>query len=88
MTAIYSRRVSFTIDLDLAKGSKEAHAVTVERIARRILRETEQVMIDKGYKVQGATITTLLHTVRHKTIYSLPHLLAKRAKATALKKVG
>lgn len=77
------RRITLQIDIDLAKHSKEAHAVTIEKIAKAVAAHAVELIEDKGYSIRRASATTTMHYVRH----VLPVVLRK-PKVTRLKKVG
>ena len=78
-----TRRISIIIDMDLAKGSKEAHAVTIKRIADLIGSETVELVKSKGYRVDSAQVRTVMHYVRHEMSTMLVKKVVRR-----LKKVG
>lgn len=59
------RRISFLVEIDLTKGSKEAHAVTIEKIANRIAEFAVQQMEGKNYDIRRAVVSTEMHYVRH-----------------------
>lgn len=81
--AASNRQVVFTVVIDLAKGSKEAHMVTVERIGKELGATAMTLMNDKGYAVKAANVTTLLHYVRH----NKTTVLKAVRKATTLRRV-
>jgi hypothetical protein len=60
-----SRRVTITLDIDLAKYSKEAHMVTVQKIADALGAHAVSLFEDTGYKVHSASASTMMHYVRH-----------------------
>jgi len=59
------RRITIQIDIDLQKNSKEAHAVTIDRMANRIGVYVDQMFVDWYYKPRRVTVTTTMHYVRH-----------------------
>lgn len=59
------RRISFLIDIDLSKGSKEAHAVTIEKIAHKLGGVAVDLMEAHNYDIRRAVTTTEIHYVRH-----------------------
>lgn len=59
------RRATITVDIDLTKGSKEAHMVTVQRIADACGAEIVSAFEERGYSVRRASVNTTLHYVRH-----------------------
>lgn len=65
------RRIDFLVSIDLAKGSKEAHAVTIDKIAEQVGKFATERMETYGYGVRRATSTTTLHYVRH----TLTHII-------------
>jgi hypothetical protein len=79
---IYSRRVTMLIEMDLPRGSKEAHEVTVRKIARQVGTFATGLMEDNGYTVRQSNVVLTLHTVRHVT-----KLQIKNAKKILLKAV-
>lgn len=60
-----ARRATITVAIDLARGSKEAHMVTIEKIAQQLGQEVTAAFEAKGYTVAKATVNTVLHYVRH-----------------------
>lgn len=59
------RRVSFLVDIDLSRYSKEAHASTMEKLGREIGKFATDLMKEKGYTVRQSKATVTLHYVRH-----------------------
>lgn len=59
------RRATIVLDIDLAKYSKEAHMVTVEKIAHDLGAIAVKAFEDRGYTVRRASVNTMLHYVRH-----------------------
>lgn len=59
------RRITIKIDIDLDKYSKEAHAVTVRRIAYDVGQYATQMFTDNGYTVRASNLETTIHYVRH-----------------------
>lgn len=59
------RRATITIDIDLAKYSKEAHMVTVQQIAKDLGAKAIEAFEAKGYTIRRASVNTMLHYVRH-----------------------
>lgn len=59
------RMISVVFDLELKGGSKEAHAVTVEKIVRNLGPVVVEAFEKKGYTVKSATSSTTMHYVRH-----------------------
>lgn len=59
------RRITIDIAIDLARSSKEAHAVTIKKIADQIGEEAVKTFEARGYRVRAATVNTLMHYVRH-----------------------
>lgn len=60
-----ARRATITIVVDLTKGSKEAHMVSIEKITRELGVQATSLFEAKGYTVSQSTVNTVLHTVRH-----------------------
>lgn len=79
-----ARRISITVDIDLARGSKEAHAVTIEKIANQIGRTATSLIENKGYTIEKAEVRTVLHYVRHE----LKTVLMNRNVRRILRKVA
>lgn len=77
------RRATLVIDIDLARGSKEAHMVTVEKIANKVGQMAVEAFEARGYRVHEAKINTTLHYVRHSTTAWL-----KRASKRKIRLVG
>lgn len=59
------RRISMLIDIDLKNYSKEAHAVTITKIAGEVARYADKLMVENGYTPNKTMVTTTLHYVRH-----------------------
>ena len=59
------RVVEFTVVMELARASKEAHAVTINKVARQVGAHAVELMDDRGYTVERAEVTNLMHYVRH-----------------------
>lgn len=78
-----SRTISILVNIDLAKGSKEAHAVTIKKIADAIGAQAVEAIEAKGYTVRAAHVETVLHYVRHEMRTQL-----KKAVVRKLKKVS
>lgn len=72
------RRISIIIDMDLAKGSKEAHAVTIKKIADIVGSDAVQAVRDKGYRVDAAQVRTVMHYVRHELTTTLVKQTVRR----------
>jgi len=60
-----ARRATITLSIDLARGSKEAHMVTIEKIAKQLGVEAVSAFEARGYTVRKAAVNTMLHYVRH-----------------------
>jgi len=60
-----ARRISFLIEVDLAKYSKEAHAVTIERIANKLGGVAVELMEAHNYDISRAVSSTEIYYVRH-----------------------
>lgn len=78
------RRITFQIDIDLAKGSKEAHARTVNRFGQYLAEYATEQMELRGYTVRQATGYTTMHYVRH----ALTHVIKQPKKIRVRKPVG
>jgi len=78
------RRIELKVIIDLAKGSKEAHEVTIKKIAEEVGWTAVTLMEKKGYSIRQAHISHLLHYVRHDITKTLVKAPAKRL----LKMVG
>jgi alpha-L-arabinofuranosidase len=64
---VFSRRVTMLVELDLPRGSKEAHEVTVRKIAQEVGKVATSLMEERGYTVSTSNVTLTMHTVRHVT---------------------
>jgi hypothetical protein len=59
------RRTTITIDIDLAKNSKEAHLVSIKQIVEDQAEQIVAAFERNGYDVRRASVNTTLHYVRH-----------------------
>lgn len=59
------RRISMIVHIDLAKASKEAHAVTIEKLAKQVGTYAADLIEDHGYTIRKAHVETVMHYVRH-----------------------
>lgn len=74
------RRISLIIDVDLEKGTKEAHERTISLIAYRASRDLIGRLEDQGYTVQRARYNLLMHYVRHNKWTTLVEPKAKKSR--------
>lgn len=59
------RRISFLVEVDLERGSKEAHERTISLIADSAARDFQRRLEDRGYAVRRVKYNILMHYVRH-----------------------
>lgn len=59
------RRVTISVDIDLARGSKEAYEPTIRRLADDVGAHVLDVFERNGFRVRAAKVNTLMHYVRH-----------------------
>lgn len=78
------RRISFVIEVDLEKGSKEAHERTISLITYAASRDFQRRLEEQGYKVRRVRYNLLMHYIRHNNWYTLTEPKKKRR----LKRVG
>lgn len=78
--SVARRTVEIKVVVDLAKGSKEAHARTIRRIADEIGLYAVRELEDRNYTIQKATVTTLMHYVRHDLTTTLVKPVVRRLK--------
>lgn len=77
------RRITFQIDIDLAKYSKEAHASTIGHLGSELAKYATEAIEERGYTVRRSKGTTTLHYVRH----TLNHIV-KKPRAVTKRKVS
>lgn len=59
------RRITIEVSIDLARKSKNAHEVTIKKIAKELGGVAQGMMESNGYQVRQIKVRNLMHYVRH-----------------------
>jgi hypothetical protein len=68
------------IDFELARGSKEAHQVSIDRLVQKVGAVALELMDAKGYSVSKATTSGEISYVRHVWTHVLRKPVVRRLK--------